>query len=344
MPIWPAVAHQLGRLLQERNLADREARLAPQGGRPYLRVSSIGKCRRLLAYELHREAILLGCPRTDPEGPLGQGVLEAVAPWSAHGLFTTSLGNAMHDMTQQWLREAGWLDAESYLDDEGHLQWRGDAEVRVRDDELGILGHCDGISRPLRETPEGGLEPCPTCAESKVARCGQCCRYLLEIKSITARTKPKFRAYGQGTAWESIGVDERRRVGGGVIANFSGQYDRLAGPKEEHRAQGTMYTYLLQKLHQIPLPRQLFLYEAKDLDPSSYEDPDCPTNLPVKAIVEETDPKLQAALVEKCRQIWSAVEAGSLPPPDHDLSEDKPAFECLYCDYHALCAPERFGA
>jgi hypothetical protein len=229
--------------------------------------------------------------------------------------------------------DMGWLRCRPYLDEDGILQWEGDAEIRLKDDDLRIMGHCDGITVPLIDAPQGTF-PCPDCKEESA--CGFCGRYLIEIKSITDRPRTMVKDYGGISKWEKVPFGKTLPLtGGGLIGTFPGKFTKLINPEPEHVAQAHMYTYLIKKHLGIELSGI-----AKDADPEDYEEESL-YNVPIKSIFTPINPLLQEQLVDKVQNIWNCVDKGVLPPRDWywDGGENKP-LECYYrCEFANLCYP-----
>ena len=327
----------LGSHLQELWIRGLEKRKALQEGKIMLQVSSVGNCTRRLAYDIFRQMAL-----EDRDGVPEElrNTLKFKPVLSSHELFNIYLENSICHMIQRWLMDMGWLRCEPYLDEEKLLQWMGDAEIELKDNDLRILGHCDGITVPLIEAPQG-MFPCPECWEKEESICGICGRYLIEIKSIPDRPRTLVKDFGNIAKWEKVPYGTTLPLtGGGLIGTFPGKFTKLVEPEPEHVAQAQMYAHLVKKHLGIDLRGILFLYIAKDTDPDEYED-ESPFNVPVKALLTPINPLLQEQIVSKIRSVWDCVERGVLPAHDWywDGGESKP-YECYYrCEFANLCYP-----
>lgn len=302
-----------------------ERELHPRDNR-YLRISGIGRCRRETGYRIkwHEEG--------RPEHPI----------WT-HGLFIFDLGHGMHLQLQQRLSNVGplkWIDAEPAITEHGHFGWKGNCEIDLIDHELRLAGHCDGLTRPLKriKTRVAGqeielIEPCDE--EDPEGR-----RYILDIKTITAR--------------ERYVEKKSPRTGELLSCEIKpSSFDRLTKPKPEHIGQVSLYSYLTTrpgfKTDRIPgplatMPDLMMIYVAKDLDPDyyrkypeEYPDPRGLLNSPYKIFTQPTDEKHVQALLRRAAQIWSYLDKGQLPPRDYQHHPDRPAWNCVDCAFRHAC-------
>jgi len=208
----------LGSHLQELWIRGLEKRKALQEGKIMLQVSSVGNCTRRLAYDIFRQMAL-----EDRDGVPEElrNTLKFKPVLSSHELFNIYLENSIRHMIQRWLMDMKWLRCEPYLDEEKLLQWKGDAEIQLKDDDLRIMGCCNGITTPLQITPDGDLIPCPNCKGEST--CGICGRYLIEIKCITDRPEILANDYENISKWEKVPSDTNIPLtGGGIIVTPPG--------------------------------------------------------------------------------------------------------------------------
>jgi hypothetical protein len=295
----------------------------------YIRASGIGSCRRQIAYRLnwHKEG------------------KEELPIWT-HGLFTFDLGHGIHYRLQSRLSNVGpmkWVDAEPYIDEHGQLAWHGNCEIDLKNDEYRIAGHCDGLTRPMvRYTDMVGGQPVeffePTHEDDPNGK-----RYILDIKSITAR--------------ERLKIDYDAMTG--TLRNAEvkpSSFEKLMAPKDEHIAQVSLYSWMTtqpgfstDRLHEPlnELPGIMIIYVAKDLDPAYYakrpdefEHPKALLNSPYKIFTVDASPRLIKAQLRKAEGIWAAVEEGSLPPRDFNHKPERPAYACVDCPFRLECYQE----
>lgn len=295
----------------------------------YVRASGIGSCRRQLAYRLkwHKEG------------------KEELPTWS-HGLFTFDLGHGIHYRLQSRLSNIGslqWVDAEPYINDSGQLAWHGNCEISLVNDEYKIAGHCDGLSKPLRRTVQivDGV-PVETIEVTDEAD-PEGKRYVIDIKSITARERLKIE-YDPNS-----GCVRKHEI-------VPSAFEKLSAPKDDHIGQVSLYAWMTtqpgfhtDRLHEPlkEMPGIMIVYVAKDLDPSFYakknEDYPSPKHLlnsPYKVFTIDTNPKTIPILLRKATGVWKAVEEGVLPPRDYHYKPERPAYACVDCPFRKECYKE----
>jgi hypothetical protein len=327
----------LGSHLQELWIRGLEKRKALQEGKIMLQVSSVGNCTRRLAYDIFRQMAL-----EDRDGVPEElrNTLKFKPVLSSHELFNIYLENSIRHMIQRWLMDMKWLRCEPYLDEEKLLQWKGDAEIQLKDDDLRIMGCCNGITTPLQITPDGDLIPCPNCKGEST--CGICGRYLIEIKCITDRPKILANDYEDISKWEKVPSDTNIPLtGGGIIVTLPGRFTELINPEPEHIAQAHMHTYLIKKHLGIDIKGIIFLYVAKDADLKEYEE-ESVYDVPVKQMITPISSIIQEQVLSRVHSVWEHVDKGELPPRNwyYDGCGYTP-FECYYqCEFTRLCYPE----
>ena len=323
----------------------------------YLRCSSIGDCSRKIGYQL-----------------LGYQPL----PDNSHSKFILSLGNAIHDLIQRKLVALGWVKAKPILSIDGQIDWEqteedplSGCELNIIDHELRIIGHCDGVSVPLKKE---GEDYTPDLSGK---------RYLIEIKSIS--DKPRFWVLGirdGGKNWihendypsEFIEIDvelsstsktlqqrvskfqhsrEVRSVRFGkrmcpvykvmvegkeedvtiiMIGNSIGAFSSLNKPKPEHIQQASLYA------SQLGLEDILFIYVGKDVDPKHYTEDEF-LNLPIKIFETKVTPLSVDLIKEKIGSIYKYTDEETLPPQEYKFGEDHSP--CKWCPFLWQCYPEQ---
>lgn len=295
----------------------------------YLRASGISSCRRQLAYRLlwHKE--------NKPELPI----------WS-HGLFTFDLGHGIHYRLQSRLSNVGplkWVDAEPYINGAGFLEWHGNCEIPLVNHEYKVAGHCDALTKPLKKikrTIEGKEIELYEVAEEDDPEAR---RYIIDIKSITARERLKV----------------EHDPNSGYIRNATvlpSAFEKLTAPKDDHIGQVSIYSWmttqpgfhtdrLTEPLKE--LPGLMIIYVAKDLDPNFYgknsDDYAAPKDLlnsPYKVFTLDTNPKILPVLLKKASLIWKHMEEGTLPPRDYNHKPERPAYACVDCPFRKECYAE----
>jgi len=292
----------------------------------YIRASGIGSCRRQIAYRLkwHREG------------------KEELPTWT-HGLFTFDLGHGIHYRLQSRLSNVGtlkWVDAEPSFNDSGVLEWHGNCEIPLKNDEYRIAGHCDGLTRPLRRVTKviDGVSIETLEATSDDDPLGK--RYILDIKSITARERVKI-DYDPNT---------------GYVRNHQvlpSAFEKLTAPKDDHISQVSLYAWMTtqqgfrtDRIDQPlkSLPSLMVIYVAKDLDPTYYakKPDDYPSpkhllNSPYKVFTLDVNPKHLPVLLRKATGIWKALDAGELPPRDYNHKPERPVYACVDCPFRKDC-------
>jgi len=335
-------------LLKSRSKSDRDNR--------YIRGSSIGMCKRRIGYQL------LGY----------QGLSE-----SGHSLFILDLGNAIHDLVQRQLVNMGWIKAKPVLVD-GNIDWEqtddkeSGCELSILDHDLRIIGHCDGVTVPLKINGSDleDITPDPN---------GE--RYLIEIKSIT--DKPRFWVLGirdggtgpineldcpaefidlsyeessTGNMAQRLSRYQHTRLVRGkfnnreapvyklkidgkdelvtvlMVGNSMGSFSSLKKPKPDHILQASLYANALN------LKKILFIYVGKDIDSRGYKDLDDLLNIPVKVFKHEVDELDIELISSKVKGIYDFVDNKELPPRDYTLEEDRSG--CKFCPYSWQCWPE----
>jgi hypothetical protein len=216
-------------------------------------------------------------------------------------LVTFEVGHAIHARVQGWLQGMGWLRPEL-------------TEFPLEDRELRLRGKTDGITERLdkegRPSPTGG-------------------RRVVEIKSIG------------NTPGEVFGRDMA-----------IGSFERLSKPKDWHIDQANCYAWLwnrgLEAIDRRPLCSPIgpaeahtylgmvwpedridtltFIYVAKDGKEH---------DLPLKVFTQAVSEKRLARLGAKFAAIWTAIDAGELPPRDENpFSRYSP---CCWCPFRAMC-------
>lgn len=291
-----------------------------------VRASSIGDCRRKLAYRIrwYHEG--------RPEPPM----------WS-HLLSIFDVGHALHLQIQQRLSNQGplkWVDADLTVDARGRPKWEGNCEIRLEDPEDWVAGHCDALSRPLRYVKERhkGVEfetivPCEADDPE-----GQ--RFIIDIKTITARDRMELQQNPH--TGQITGVKERP----------SG-FARLTKPKDEHIAQTAIYSHLTTKPSfkadridgpLATLPGLMVIYAGKDVAPDwyakfpdQYPEPRGLLNAPFKIYTQAANPRLIQALLKKVALVREHVERGTLPPRDYHHDPNQPAWACVDCPFKKEC-------
>lgn len=280
----------------------------------FLRASSIGDCRRKLAYRIQ------WAKEGRPELPI----------W-AHGLSIFEMGHGLHLQLLQRLSNAGmgWIDAEPSVPEIGNLfGWTGNCEINLVDNEYRIAGHCDGLSRPLiryTKTVDGQeiefLQPAwneETLHEGK--------RYIIDLKTITARERD-----GKPSAFE-----------------------KLVAAKPEHIQQASLYAWMTTRptfrTDRIsgPLPEMpgiMIIYIAKDLpfdyyEKQGYDEPRGLLNAPYKVFTRSVNTRTINHMLRKVQGIWEHLDAGTLPPRDYHYSENWPDWHCADCSFRAECYKE----
>jgi hypothetical protein len=295
----------------------------------YIRASGIGSCRRQIAYRLnwHKEG------------------KEELPIWS-HGLFTFDLGHGIHYRLQSRLSNVGplkWVDAEPYINDAGQLAWHGNCEIALKNDEYKIAGHCDALTKPLRRTVTSVDGVSVQTLEVTDEEDPEGRRYIIDIKSITAR--------------EKIKIDYEPQTG--YVRNSTvmpSSFEKLSAPKDEHIGQVSLYAWMTtqpgfstDRIHEPlkALPGIMVIYVAKDLDPAFYgkKTDDYPSpkhllNSPYKIFTLDTDPKILSVLHRKAAGIWKAVDEGKLPPRDYHHKPERPAYMCVDCPFRQECYEE----
>jgi len=292
----------------------------------YVRVSGIGSCRRQIAYRIE------GYRQGVPEPPI----------WT-HGLTIFELGHGLHLKLQERLSNVGplkWVDAEPMIDAHGRFAWRGNAEIDLVDHEYRVAGHCDGLSRPLvrytRNIDGQEIEFLEPTEESDP----QGRRYIIDIKTITARDR----------------LDIKRDPDTDMVRDWAvkpSAFEKLAAPKPEHIQQVALYSWLTTRpgfqtdriagpLQQ--LPGLMIIYVAKDLPPDYYArypndfpDPRGLLNSPFKVFTMDTDPRTVAAIQRRLKGIWTQIDQGTLPARDYHHTPERPAWACVDCPFRARC-------
>lgn len=294
----------------------------------YIRVSGIGDCRRKIAYRILWH----------------QGEQDEPRIWT-HGLTVFELGHGLHLKLQERLSNVGplkWVDAEPTIDEEGKFGWAGNCEIPLIDHEYRLKGTLDDLSRPLRRvTKEVKGEIIefiePTDEDDPMGK-----RYIIDIKTITARDRLVMEEDGNGRVVKS----EMK----------PSSFERLVAPKPEHVQQVSLYSWLTTrpefKTDRIPgpldkMPDIMIIYVAKDLDPQYYErhpeqfsDPKGVLNSPYKVFVQPTDKRVVNTILKKVGAVWSALDSGELPPRDYNWTPSRPDWHCTDCSFRHHCYDE----
>jgi hypothetical protein len=316
-----------------------------------IRGSSVGsKCLRKLGY------MILGYEE-QPQG--------------AHSQYVLNFGNAFHDMVQGWMAHMGLVNATPYLAPDGSMQWNGDAEGTILDTEDGIIGHYDGLTRPLVPTDF-------SCAMDDSGK-----RYLLEFKTISNKSRmhavflhdfgtetdpdlctikylvppgkdllsaleplegsPPKPLHSKGN---EVYMDMVQKMGlqSGALLNVihkPGAFTELTRPKDEHIYQATYYA------SRLGADAILIVYLAKDMGEDSY-DTNSLWNLPVKAFEATVDKKVIDAISSKTRTLWETLERGQNERPEdpeswlpfRSMSPDDKFSDCKFCSFAYTCYPD----
>jgi hypothetical protein len=286
-----------------------------------VRASSIGECRRKLAYRIlwWREGI--------PEPPM-----------DSHLLSIFDLGHALHLQLQTRLSNPGplkWIDADLVFD-AGRPKWTGNCEIRLEDPDLFVAGHCDGLSRPLKRVQFEEYERLvPTEPDDPAGL-----RYIIDIKTITARDRIE-------PVWDM-------RTGQFLIMKEPpSPFARLEKAKDEHIAQTSIYAHLTTRPNfktdrldgPLPkLPHLMVIYLAKDVAPdwygrypALYPEPRGLLNSPYKVFTQPASPTLIAALLKKVALVRDHLAEGRLPARDYHHSPQKPDWHCTDCPFRHTC-------
>lgn len=294
----------------------------------YIRASGIGSCKRQIAYRIkwHEEGI------------------EELPTWT-HGLFTFDLGHGIHYRLQSRLSNVGplkWVDAEPFINSSGQLDWHGNCEIPLLNDEHKIAGRCDALTKPLKRVTHWiDGEPIelyePAEEGDPEAR-----RYIIDIKSITAR--------------ERLKVEHDPNTG--YVRNTTvmpSAFEKLAAPKDEHISQVSLYAWMTtqpgfhtDRIHEPlkEIPGMMVIYVAKDLDPAYYgKNPEYPSpkyllNSPYKIFTLDVDPKALSVLFRKSAGIWKALDEDKLPPRDYNHKPERPVYACVDCPFRKECYKE----
>jgi hypothetical protein len=225
----------------------------------------------------------------------------------------------------------GWIDADPAIDARGEFGWRGNCELDVADDEYGLLGHLDGLTRPLvrREVAPGVSFLQPTVEEDPEG-----VRYVVDIKSISTRP---YIFYQESGELEKI---------------VPSAFEKLERAKIEHIQQISTYAWMTTrpgfKADRIAaplskIPEIMVVYVGKDLDPRFYEKypKTYPLgsilNLPLKVFTFSVDPECVAVYLTKTNKIWDYHRRGELPPRDYHYTPTHPQSACEYCGYAPVC-------
>jgi hypothetical protein len=301
-----------------------EQLLSPRNN-DYIRISSIGECRRKIGYRL------LSYRNGEPQEPI----------W-AHALGIFDFGNGMHHQMHLRLgsRGLGWVDSEPIIDGRGRVSWAGNCELEVKSDRYRLAGHLDELSRPLKRITrviDGQQVEFvePTDEADPAGR-----RALIDYKTITARDR----------------LVEQRNPKTGELLKVEvklSAFEKLKAPKSENLSQASLYAFLTTqpefKTDRIPeplkeIPDVMIVYIAKDLAPDYYEkhpeeypDPKGLLNAPYKVFVSPVDLEHVNALLKKSESIWKAIDAGKLPPRDYHHRPERPAWACCDCSYRKSC-------
>jgi len=258
--------------------------------------------------------------------------------WS-HGLVTFAVGSAMHLFIQQLLSNLGpmkWVDGEPSIGKYNTFHFNGNFEIPFKDEKLGVAGHCDALTRPLKEVTQViGNEEIKTLVPDESGD-----RYIIDIKTITAR--------------EKVVGDIDYKTGGirnGVWKKSS--FEWLYKPKKEHVAQASLYAYLsaTSDWHtdrlQGPLPKIpkiMIVYLAKDLNPDYYSRLTYGTsgskgilNSPYKVFTQSVSKKTVDRCLEEISEVNDYVSRGELAPRDFHHTPTNREFACIYCDYNREC-------
>jgi hypothetical protein len=314
----------------------------------YIRLSSAGYCSRKIGYMVtgHEEQEI-----------------------SSHALSTFEIGHAIHNMIQTWCVDMGILKATKLIElvnGSQEVSWKGNAEGNLIDHNLKVAGHFDGITEPLVKEEIIGYQSLGESLKSYKVDPKNGKRHILEIKTITNRSKTKYQIIKNGRkVWKDIKPGEYLDEFEGIesVKVWPGQFDSLQKPKEEHIAQASMYGYLLGA------EKILFIYITKDGDPSSYNYNSL-LNLPVKCFSVDVDVNVVEMLKEKFKSIWVKVEAFFealnknnisieeyrnlpfkekqayqllLPDREYSCTDYYKDFQCTYCDYNHECYPKYFN-
>jgi hypothetical protein len=291
-----------------------------------IRASMVGKCPREIAH-----AIL-----DSPKQPL-----------SAHQHFTFLQGHALGDYMTFKLIKWGWVKAEPFINSEGELDWRGNTEEQVEDENF--KGHYDIFTEPLKHekiTYKGKTYSLvkPTTAEDPEGK-----RYLLDFKTMSDRPGIMWPKDPEGNPIISrertlkgfdyyrgfAMYDRERREGYSMV--FPGKFTKLKGIPYDYWAQLHVYARI-KKADGV----MLFVM-ARDADEKLlYKNKDNPLNCPIKIftttdISEETLRELDI----KAEYIYSHTRKNNLPPIPEEFAEG-PRFPCGYCAYNFLCFENKY--
>ncbi len=285
----------------------------------FIRASGISECRRKIAYRL------LGYP---------------AVPISSHLLSVFDLGHGLHYKIQKRISENGWVDAEPFINSYNQLEWNGNCEIPLINEEYKIAGHCDGLSKPLRRVTKsiGGVSIETIEVTDEDDPDGR--RYIIDIKSITAREKLK------------VECDPKT----GCVRNHEvipSSFEKLSAPKDDHIGQVSLYSWMTTQSNTkigrldgpLPtLPGIMIIYVAKDLDPAyyskypeEYTSPKRLLNSPYKVFTQDVNPKVVDILLRKAKAIWKSLDEDTLPPRDYHYKPERPDYHCTDCPFRKEC-------
>jgi hypothetical protein len=256
-------------------------------------------------------------------------------------------------MIQMSMANWGLVNAQAHVDEKGGVSWTGDCEGDILDVPHGIMGHYDGLTRPIKGS-----------------------RYLLEFK--TCNDKPKTVAlfmeerdgipctvkYVVGEGQSAFSPEILRMEGSppkplknrgneewleiaekmGVVSSgrcivkkaildvtvVPGKFSKLESPSIEHVTQASFYA------NTLGADRCLVIYLAKDHQ-GEYEQESI-FNIPIKAFEFEPDMAAVSKFESRSAEVWDWVNRGELPP--REFSPGKMGSECRWCNFAHLCYPD----
>jgi hypothetical protein len=294
----------------------------------YLRISGVSDCRRKLGYRTN----------WSKEGR------QEMPIWS-HGLSIFDTGHGIHLKLQERLGNTGclkWVDGEPCIDN-GTFGFQGHFEMRLVNHTERLRGTCDALSHPLKkkwiEVDGNRFQVMERCDEDDPE--GR--RYIIDIKSITARQRVNIRRCSQTGNLYDAEVKPS-------------PFEKLVKPKPEHISQTSLYSWLTTQPEfqsdRLPgplsrMPDVMIIYVAKDLDPEYYAqhpeeftEPRGLLNLPYKVFTAEVNPKQVQMLLSKVRQVWSYLDKGELPPRDYNYTPERVQWACVDCSFRQECYSE----